>query len=1178
MRNEKLAMKNGKRILFTLITFILSLLILMACGNPFWPDRKGNVFDIEDIIPDDPADPTVITYTVAQVGGIDAHTATTAIAFVFDANIDSYNVTAADISIGAGNGSVTVGAFTGSGTSWQLEITAVNTPGYITITIYKDGIEKETKIVPLVYHQSIPAPTITGITVEPDTTITVPLNTTLNQLKNYLIVTAHYSDGFDYILSNGDYTLSGGPLTSGAHTITVNFEGYTEAITVRVLITYTVEQIGGIDADTDSVGLKFTFSADIDSYGLTAADIIILTGESSASVTMGALNRVSGTEWIWDITDVQYPGYLVLYIPNKDGIDDERHLVAIVYDNEIPAPTVTVDAVYAQRGVLYLDTPFDNLKNTLMVKLLYDGQSPQMLSRSEYSLSGTLTVPTSTITVHAQGFTSTFTVTIASRYTAVANGAANTTSTTNILLTFETNIDGVGLTANDIIVTNGTGTIITGAFEKVSPTVWKIPVTSVETAGNVTVSINKKFGALAVIEATAKTVAVHKGPDIASGNADIIAYYWLNQQTDALAVSDVSNLVLQVGSDNESLAITTTETFTDVKWYINGIQQTTADGNPTFTFSAVGREAATYRVQLLVNKNGKFYNVTFDVEVLPPVKSLAYELIAPANNAYRVIGMGTYDLAEEAGVLTIPDTYNGLPVTEIGSVGNATGVFQGNTTLTRVSIGQNVTTIGEYAFSGCTNIADVTFEGTTKVTVIGGQAFLNCQALTSVVIPNSVTSVDAGSFAFTTANITRTSVVIGSGVTTIAMAAFQNNNGLTAITIPENVTAIGQNAFANTTNLRNITINTDKVTQINTGNFATNNNWGNTFPATNLNVTFNANPSTYAFAYCTRLTSVTIGGNAIRSGTVAFYGCTNLTGVTLGANVEEISSESFRNCTGITAITIPANVTTIANVAFDGCAALTNVTFLPDPANVTIGSSTFPLGSGAGSDNLKTAYTNATTGGAGTYVRVTNGNTWYKQGSTTASVTISGNTNGASEILSLLNLGLDVNVIGTRTGDNSSTFSITIPANRTVTWNATIQANNSGYYFTVGGSGKFIMNGGQISNSNAYAVRLTGNVLFTINSGTISAGTNGVAIWMEGSSAKLAIRGGTISAPNAQNEIIYVSTSNTIYKSGGTVAASGIMSVSGTQPTAYWTGSGNNSAFRTGHFNLVNSTPSPTWW
>jgi len=587
-----------------------------------------NVTVSPEIPIDDPEEPYPvtpdpdITYTVEQLGGVDADTATSAIKFTFDADIDSYNVSAADITVGAGNGSVIAGAFTGSGTTWELEITTVNTPGYITITIIKEGIESETKIVPLVYHPTIQAPTITGITAEPadenipaNTPIIVPVNTTLEQLKNYLIVTAHYSGGVDYILSNGDYDLSGGPLTGGTYTITADFEGKTDTISVKALITYTVEQVGGIDANTDSIGLMFVFSAGVDSYGLTADDIDILSA-STASLDMGALTRISGTEWFWVIDDVQLPGFIVLQIPHKDGIDDEPHHVAIVYDNIIKAPTITVDAVYAQRGVLYPDTPFDNLKNTLMVKLLYDGQSPQMMSRSEYSLSGTLIVPTSTMTVNAQGFISTFTVTIASRYTAVqTGGAADTTNSDGILLTFEANIDGVGLTAADITVTNGTGSVTKGSsLTKISDTVWKLGITDVATAGNVSVVINKKIGALPVIEAAAKSVAVYKGVTSVA-TPFTIAF-------EQFTGTDISEPLLDVSTPHIAI-ITLAGTYDagSITWYYNGSSIGTP-GSDTLTINTATddhfKKMGTYYITVEAKKNGILYSKRIKLTISAP--------------------------------------------------------------------------------------------------------------------------------------------------------------------------------------------------------------------------------------------------------------------------------------------------------------------------------------------------------------------------------------------------------------------------------------------------------------------------------------------------------------------------------------------------------------------------------
>ena len=83
---------------------------------------------------------TTITYTASPDGG----TTTTAIKFTFSAAVSG--LTADDITVTNGTGSVTKGALTGSGTSWSLAVT-VNTAGNITVKINKSGIESGAKTV-----------------------------------------------------------------------------------------------------------------------------------------------------------------------------------------------------------------------------------------------------------------------------------------------------------------------------------------------------------------------------------------------------------------------------------------------------------------------------------------------------------------------------------------------------------------------------------------------------------------------------------------------------------------------------------------------------------------------------------------------------------------------------------------------------------------------------------------------------------------------------------------------------------------------------------------------------------------------------------------------------------------------------------------------------------------------
>jgi hypothetical protein len=113
-----------------------------------------------------------------------------------------------------------------------------------------------------------------------------------------------------------------------------------------------------------------------------------------------------------------------------------------------------------------------------------------------------------------------------------------------------------------------------------------------------------------------------------------------------------------------------------------------------------------------------------------------------------------------------------------------------------VTIGNSVTSIGYYAFGGCTGLTSVTIGN--SVTSIGATAFEWCSALTSVTIPNSVISIGAEAFRGCWA---LTSVTIGSGVTTIGDGAFRGCTGLTSVIIPDSVTTIGAEAFEYCTGL-----------------------------------------------------------------------------------------------------------------------------------------------------------------------------------------------------------------------------------------------------------------------------------------------------------------------------------------------------------------------------------------
>ena len=177
--------------------------------------------------------------------------------------------------------------------------------------------------------------------------------------------------------------------------------------------------------------------------------------------------------------------------------------------------------------------------------------------------------------------------------------------------------------------------------------------------------------------------------------------------------------------------------------------------------------------------------------------------------------------------------------------------------------------LAEFAFGGFSSLTSITIPN--SVTSIGNYAFYDCSSLSSITIPNSVTSIGNGAFEY--CSLLR-SVTIGNSVTSIGSSAFEGCSALTSITIPNSVTSIGNGAFE----------------------------------------------------YCSLLRSVTIGNSVTSIEDEVFYNCSSLTSITIPNSVTSIGNYAFYNCSALTSITIPESVTSIGSNAFSNCSSLTSVT------------------------------------------------------------------------------------------------------------------------------------------------------------------------------------------------------------------------------------------------------------
>ena len=135
-----------------------------------------------------------------------------------------------------------------------------------------------------------------------------------------------------------------------------------------------------------------------------------------------------------------------------------------------------------------------------------------------------------------------------------------------------------------------------------------------------------------------------------------------------------------------------------------------------------------------------------------------------------------------------------------------TGALQIPSTVTATDWNKtySVTTIGNNAFMGCQGLTNINIPN--SVTTIGNYAFSDCKGLTNINIPNSVTTI--GNYTFSGCK-GLTNINIPNSVTTIEDYAFSDCENLTSIHIPNSVTTIWNDTFWGCKRLTDITVDSD---------------------------------------------------------------------------------------------------------------------------------------------------------------------------------------------------------------------------------------------------------------------------------------------------------------------------------------------------------------------------------
>lgn len=217
-----------------------------------------------------------------------------------------------------------------------------------------------------------------------------------------------------------------------------------------------------------------------------------------------------------------------------------------------------------------------------------------------------------------------------------------------------------------------------------------------------------------------------------------------------------------------------------------------------------------------------------------------------------------------------------------------------NDTIIGLVVGPEVTSIGNYAFSGSSELAEIDMSNATSLKAIGESAFQHCYKLSHIEIPASVESIGASAFAACNGC---ESVVFadGSCLKTLGELAFSSNTSLTSVILPASLETVGERTFYNCRALESCRF--EAPSQL-------------------------SSLSVNMFAYCVKLKNVTLPDGLKEISNRAFEQCTALESIEFPDGLTIIGSYAFQSCTALKSVKIPESVISMGTYVFTNCYGL----------------------------------------------------------------------------------------------------------------------------------------------------------------------------------------------------------------------------------------------------------------